>query len=82
MKKLQVALMGPHLLSCYLGPGPLHRPHSHLWGGWSVQNTHTLLALQTRMALDVTMFLGMLCLVTGDCFKFVGPKRSHFNRKN
>lgn len=34
------------------------------------------------MTLDVSIFLGTLCLVTADCFEVVCLKRSHFNQKN
>lgn len=30
------------------------------------------LALRTQVALDVTVFLGTVCLVTADCFKLFG----------
>lgn len=77
MKRLQVALTGLYPLL----PGT-QSPTSEPPAGWLECPKHTFLALWAGVALDVTMFLGTVCLVTADCFKLFGPKRSHFNRKN
>lgn len=77
MKRFQVALRGLHPLLPGT-PSPTAEPPV----GWLECLKHMLLALLAQVALDVTMFLGTVCLVTADCFKLFGLKRSHFNRKN
>lgn len=79
MTKLHLMLMGTHLLL----PGTW-TPSPTPWSpaGWQEFPKCALIALGTSVALDVTIFLGILCLVTADCFKLVCPKKSHFNQKN
>lgn len=77
MKRFQVALTGLHPLL----PGT-QSPTAEPPVGWLECPKHTFLALQARVALDVTMFLETVCFVTADHFKLFRPKRSHFNQKN